>query len=180
MKRQEVEAWGLVGAGAVIIVLLLLDYAPIIQPAASITEAAPEPINQYNINVAANPNQPLPPWQIVFPPLPTPEFNLTIAQPCTCSCEALTVEQGQAFAAQIDALNQMLKSEAINNEATYFSETPYQDLFATNATGIGQLTAGVGLPAPIVTQNVTSPGMQDLLGGGSLSYTFDTANPYGS
>lgn len=180
MTRQEVEAWGLVGAGAVIIVLLLLDYAHVSPPNVSITEAAPPPAEQFNINIPAVPNQPLPPWQIVFPPLPTPEFNITIAQPCTCSCEALTEEQGAAFAAQVDQLNAMLKSEAINNASTYFSDTPYQDLFATNATGIGQFAAGVGLPAPIFTQDVTTPGGASLPGGGSISYTFDQANPYGS
>lgn len=181
MTRQEVEAWGLVGAGAVIIVLLLLDYAPISQaPNVSITEAAPAQPNQYVIDVKPPGNQPLPPWQIVFPPLPIPEFNIQVFQPCTCSCDALTEEQGAAFAAQVDQLNAMLKNEAVNNAAAYFSGVPYSDLFATNATGIAAFTSGVGLPNPIDTQNVTIPGGASLPGGGSIDYTFESANPFGT
>lgn len=180
MTRQEVEAWGLVGAGAVIIVLLLLDYAPM-QPAqnVSITEAPAGPPNQYSIEVKPPIGTPLPPWQIVFPPIPTPEFNLIVAQPCSCSCSEVTEIQGQQFAAQVDALNQMFKNETISNEAAYFSEMPYQNLFATNATGIAAFTSAVGLPNPIPTQNVTTPGNTPLVGGGDLSYTFASANPFG-
>jgi len=176
MTRSEVEAWGLVGAGAVIIILLLLDYSPIL-PAqnVSITEAAPPPPNAYTFNIQPPTNQPLPPWQAVFPPLPTPEFNILVSNPCSCSCDEVSEIQGENFAGQVAALNQMLKDGAINNAASYFSSIPYSDVFATNATGIAALTANVGLPNPIVTNNVTTPGETSLPGGGSLSYTFDGA-----
>lgn len=181
MTRQEVEAWGLVGAGAVIIVLLLLDYAPISGPVQKVelTEVPPGAPNQYTIEVNPSPNTPLPPWQAVFPPIPSPTYNLLVSQPCSCSCDEVSQEQGAAFAAQVDALNQQLSSGTIADEAAYFSETPYQNLFATNATQIGAFNAAVGLPAPIVTNNVASPGSASLPGGGEISYTFESASPWG-
>lgn len=179
MTRQELEAWGLVGAGAIIIVLLLLEYPGAAAPQQVVQETInPGPAGNYPINVHID-NTPLPPWSINFPPLGNETINLLFAPPCSCACEGAETISTENLSGSIDALNEMLKNGTINSAQSYFAGIPYQDLFATNATGIAAFTTGVGLPVPINTQPVVTPASTDLVGGGSLSYSYQTANPFG-
>lgn len=184
MNRSELEAWGLVGAGAVIITLLLLDYSPMTAaPAGTITVSPVQTPNpQGTVTVPADNvgGTPLPPWQTNYPGVTNPTIDLTILSgpQCGCGCSGQQVVQEQDLSASINTLNQQLASNTLANEAAYFAGVPDDSLFATNATGIGAFTTAVGLPAPMLSQNVTAPASYSLGNCGSLGYSFQGANPW--
>lgn len=181
MTKSETEAWGLVAFGAVIIVLLLLPWSTVVNN----TNVTLTPVNTDQpqqgvvVPVQVSGGEPIQ-NTYVFPNLGNPNINLTIltGNPCACGCEGQQQIQEVNLTSQIDTLNQQLQSNTIANEASYFAGLPEDDLFATNATGIGAFTSDVGLPNPILPANVTTPATQALVGGGSLSYTFVGASPY--
>lgn len=146
MSREEQQAWALAGAGAVIIVLLLLDFGQPLQTTdVKLGPLIWPPFDPFDLKITKVPPNGYPFYLNVNNPDLTAPTSFLPGSPCACGCgEPLSIN-GLDLSQQMSQLNDMLRANAVELTTYYYAGEPP---WATNADQIGALNNMVGLPGP--------------------------------
>jgi len=149
MSKEERNAWILTGFGAVIIILLLLDWGN----TTNVVEPDTGGVSWPNFDPITLQLTSVPPggYPFYYTPGPTSSgdtYTYQAGSPCGCGCSGASEVAAADFSAQISQLNSSIQNATIGAVKSFFSGLPGADYWTTNNTQIDVFNGLVGLPAP--------------------------------